>query len=369
MMAKKKDIFEEFMSGKDIVGDFSKLGFADWKKSNLDKEAEKIIDKAIRTDDMSGIDKLFGNLAKDLPGSGNPGGKPMRNFGASQRRTPWLNGPEPRQQEILNKALEYVQSVPYKVSLRWIFYRLYQDGFYNDKKGYKNFEILCSRARHTAWNGWHPAVLADETREAIARVFGYPNTEAAQENMASELSTAAQVDIDHFYRQKNYIELWFEARAMTGQFKHYTEDIDLIPMGGQPSISLKWDIAKRLERKASKYELPIIILYFGDEDLAGNQIEETIIEDVSAWSNASFEVVRCGLTKEQVIEYEVPESVDKKGYQWEALSDEAAGKIITQSIEQYIDLSLIDEANDEAQAISEEWREKINEIIEELEKK
>lgn len=293
----------------------------------------------------------------------------MTFFDISRRRTPWKSGPAARQQEILNKALSYIESVPYAVSLRWVFYRLYQEGFYKTKKDCENFGQLTSRARHTAWNGWHPAILADETREAIGRTFGYQSIEDAQANMANELSTAADISINHFYRQENYIELWFEARAMTGQFKHYTEDIDLVPMGGQPSISLKWDIAKRLEQKSEKYGLPIIILYFGDEDLAGNQIEQTIIEDVTAWSTADLEVIRCGLTEDQAIKYGVPESIEKKGYQWEALTDKAAGEIIMQSIEKYINLDLIDEANEEAAAVSEEWSDRIYDIVKEMQKK
>ena len=288
----------------------------------------------------------------------------------SQRKTPWLNGPRSEQQEILNKGLEFVNSVPYRVSLRWVFYRLYQEGYYKDKNGYNNFETLCSRARHTAWNGWHPAVLEDETRKAIIRTYGYPNMELAEGSLPDELSAAAtQIYINHFYKQENYIELWYEARAMTGQFKYYTEEIDLIPMGGQPSISLKWDLAKRLEEKSNKYGLPIIILYFGDEDLAGNRIENSIIEDITKWSQASFEVVKCGLTKEQAVKYNIPESYEKKGYQWEALPDKAAGEIITQSIEKHINLDLIEEANIEAASIGEKWSTKIYDIVKEMQNK
>jgi len=280
---------------------------------------------------------------------------------SSQRKTSWKKGPDPQTQKILNTAMRHVRSVPYIVSLRWVFYRLYQEGFYSTKEGYNNFEYLCSRARHTAWNGWQPDTLADETREAITRVYGYPNIKEALENF---LSRNIDLELDHFYQQKHYIELWFEARAMASQFKHYTEKINLIPLGGMSSIPYKWDIAKRLERKNLKYKKPIVILYFGDEDLAGHRIQADVEEDARAWCNIDFEVVWCGLTKDQAIKYGIPKSIEKEGYQWEALDDESAAKIIKSSLDKYIDHSIIERVENETHEQEEKWTELIHRLIE-----
>jgi hypothetical protein len=181
--------------------------------------------------------------------------------------------------------------------------------------------------------------------------------------MPEQLSRAAEAFavIDHFYRQPRYIELWFEARAMSGQFRHYTEAVDLVPMVGQPSIPFKWALAKRLEERAERYGKEIVILYFGDEDLAGHTIEADIIGDMRGWSSAEFEVRRCGLTEEQARKYGVPESVEKKGYQWEALSDQDAGEIIRESVESHLDTELIEEAQAEAKSAAEEWIKRIAE--------
>ncbi|MGA2363526.1 MAG: hypothetical protein ABSG73_13855 [Candidatus Aminicenantales bacterium] len=187
-----------------------------------------------------------------------------------QRRTPWAGGPRAKQAKILETALNAVNSVPYRVSSRWVFYRLYQAGLYTRKEDYNGWGELSSRARHTGWGGWRPDTLADDTREAVVRTGGYNGKDQAKEDLGSRLKdAAARTMIDHFYRQENYIELWFEARAMVGQFEHYTKYIDLVPMAGQPSIPFKWSLAKRLEQASERYGKPIIILYFGDEDLAG----------------------------------------------------------------------------------------------------
>jgi len=282
----------------------------------------------------------------------------------SKRKTPWMNGPDPKTQDILNAALEHVRSVPYAVSLRWVFYRLYQDGFYSTKEGYNNFEYLCSRARHTHWNGWQPDTLADETREAIHRAYGYPNMEEALERLPSLLSQSVNLELNHFYQQDHYIELWYEARAMTGQFRHYTAAIDLVPLGGMSSIPYKWHIAKRLEEIKERYGLPIVILYFGDEDLAGHTIKADVEEDARSWSSAEFEIVWCGLTEDQAKKYGVPHSIEKKGYQWEALTDEAAREIIEASVYQYVDREIIRAAKEEADEEEDRWSEIVEQAIE-----
>ena len=283
-----------------------------------------------------------------------------------QRRTAWTNI-SPKQAEILDRAFDLVQSVPYRVSLRWLFYRLYQDGLYTSKEDYKSkFGPLLSRARHTLYKGWRPDTVEDETREAVVMTGGYSGAEAAFDGLGPRLFAAARVDIDHFYRQRKYIELWFEARAMAGQFQHYTRDIDLVPMAGQASIPFKWNLAKRLEAAAGRYGLPIVLLYFGDEDLAGHVIGETIRLDVARWCAVPFEFERCGLSIEQAKKYNVPESIEKKGYQWEALDDAAAEEIITTAVEKYIDVDLIDEADEEAEAASDKCAEAVERVLESM---
>lgn len=75
----------------------------------------------------------------------------------SRRKSPWINGPESESQNILNIGLDHVNSVPYKVSLRWVFYRLYQNGLYKTKND-DAWEIICSRARHTRWGAGVPTL-------------------------------------------------------------------------------------------------------------------------------------------------------------------------------------------------------------------
>lgn len=266
---------------------------------------------------------------------------------------------------ILDRALEMVREVPYKVSLRWLFYRLLQEGYYSKKSHYNDrWSKTCSRARHAFYKGWRPDTLADETRERIVRGSGEKDADEWIESLEGGYSCI----LDKWYGQDHYVELWYEARAMTGQFKHYTQHITLVPMGGNPSIPYRWDIAKDLEFLSAKYDLPVVILYFGDHDPAGDSISNVVESTVSDWCNTDFEFIHCGLTLEQVQQYNIPENFEKPGqYQWEALSDEGAREIITSYTDRYVLQDAFTETSDlelEAESfvegymagISDEWK-------------
>lgn len=285
-----------------------------------------------------------------------------------QTRTPWQRL-GPREKAILDAGWAHVQSVPYRVSTRWLFYRLLQDGFYKGKGDYKNnYMKLIARARHTYLDGWRPDTLEDEGRDFILRVDGCRDEPEAVELMRAYILDAANLRFNHFHRQENYVELWFEAKAMAAQFEHYTNKIDLVPMFGEASIPYKWKIAKRLEQAASFYDKPIHVLYFGDADPSGHKIMRDVEKDVRRWCSAGFEIVWAGLTIEQAKRYKIPERPEKPGYQWEALSDKAAEKIITSAVGKYLDTNLIEEADAAADAFAEKWREKLEAALDELAK-
>ena len=241
--------------------------------------------------------------------------------------------PRAKTAETLTRGLAMVNSVPYQVSARWVFYRLLQEGYYSKKSDYKNKWIKSSgAARKAFWGGWHPDTMADETRAPIIRGDGYRTPADWLRAQADYI----ECNLGKWYNQPTYIELWFEARAMADQFRHYTQHITLRPMAGQPSIPFKWETAKHLERMAARYGKPVVILYFGDLDEGGTNIENAIRQDVTNWCNVSFEFIRCGLNPGDPERYGIPENPEKPGYQWEALPDAGAQEIIKSNVKRYV---------------------------------
>ncbi len=118
-------------------------------------------------------------------------------------------------EQLLDRAWEHVQSVPYDVSLRWLFYRLLQDGMYGNKGDYARMKALFTRARKSSWKFWRPDTLADETRRSILHE-GYDTPE----EWLDAIQRGLICRLDKWFTQPQYIELWFEAKAMQQQFEY-----------------------------------------------------------------------------------------------------------------------------------------------------
>jgi hypothetical protein len=259
--------------------------------------------------------------------------------------------PSPRTAEILNFCFNRVRAVPYKVTARWLFYRLVQE--LNFKKSqYKSFLKWTSNARKRFYNGWAPDTLADDTRKAHVRGHGYESPEAWMDSFKRE-----QCILDKYAVQRNVVDLWFEAEAMLSQFNYYTAPyhVTLRPFKGDSSIDFKWKIAKDLEQLA-KYDKPIIILYFGDYDSKGLEIPNNALKDIRAWCTQPFQFHRCGINKEHIAEFQLPERPEKPGaYQWEALSEDQAQQLILANLERYWSLGAIQTVEEEEAQATDRW--------------
>jgi hypothetical protein len=234
--------------------------------------------------------------------------------------------PKPDKSKVLNDSLKFINSVPYPVTLRFIFYRWYQTTP-GDKLSYENYKKLVGRARKNFWNGWNPGSIVDDTRNSILK--GFPKPPKPEEpNMIQHLDS--------------YIEIWFESRGMVNQFKYHTKDfyVTLVPFGGDPSINFKWTISRRLENVHKTYKKPIKILYFGDCDIKGNKIPRNALKDIFRWSTVPFDFIHCGLTLEQAKEvYKLPPKPDEPNqYQWESLEDHQAKELIQDNLSKHYKL-------------------------------
>jgi hypothetical protein len=231
--------------------------------------------------------------------------------------------PTAENKRLLDYALAKIQSVPYKVNARWTFYQLVQAGLVEKKKG-STFEYLTSKARKMFYGGWYPSLLTDSVRKS---------------HFKGERGSFFQYFEDSIREQDCYVQLWFEAEAMLGQFEFYTKDyrVSLVPFRGDCSIPIKWELAKKIEEISEEYELPIKILYFGDCDEKGLKIFQSALKDIKAWCNVDFSVERVGLTLEQAHALAIPDNPNSPGsYQWEALNDAQAGQLILDAVEKYV---------------------------------
>ena len=284
--------------------------------------------------------------------------------------------PTPEVAQILEWALGVVQSVPYEVTARWLFYRGLQRYGLGGKGSYKKFLKWTSRARKAFWNGWAPDTLTDDTRTITRLGDGYESEAEWIESMKDR-----EPVLNARSRQKNIVLVLFEAAAMSSQFDYCLAPlrVSMAPFKGDASIPHKWDIARWLTRQHERWiEKPIVILYFGDLDPKGLEIPTNALRDIWKWMEAPdlgdrlvsdgpyswttpdgrFRWIRCGILPEQVQELSIPENPDKPGtYQWEALDDLQARTLILESVRRWWDPSVIEEIRREEEAAGRRWRE------------
>lgn len=275
-----------------------------------------------------------------------------------------LNTYQPRKEQaiILDAAMAHIQSVPYRVSARWLFYRLLQDSLYHHKDDYHGkFLPLTAKARKRFYDAWHPSTLADDTRQVILGGAGFANPNEWLNAVIEQVTFLK----DKWPNQDNYVELWFEAAAMVGQFQYYTEEIPLLAFHGDISIPEKWITAKRLEACAHQYDLPVIIIYFGDDDPKGWDIPKAALADIRAWCDIDFEFVRGGLNPGDAERFGIPANPDKPGtYQWEALADNQAGTLITDMVSRYYSKEALADIEADQDKITDKFQERFRTFIE-----
>ncbi len=284
----------------------------------------------------------------------------------------------PKVKAYLDRALEHINSVSYRVSLRWVFYRVWQEGLLQDcwKKGLKmdiktkklfpfeendaqyktrcnrNFIAATAAARHKLYGGWKRDSVIDDTRNIIWKGIG----DFDKFDWISNLSC----NIDKFQNQDHVVLIMFEAQAMISQFEYLTKHIPLVPSSGEFTIDYKNSIALAIEELSQRYNKPVVVLYFGDCDEKGRKIRESALKYIREWCSVEFEDFYCGLTDEQAKAFYLESNPDKpNNYQWESLSDEQAKEIILPYVKRFQDQDKIEELEKLEQEILKEAKEKL----------
>jgi hypothetical protein len=249
--------------------------------------------------------------------------------------------------------LSQIKALPYSPSLRWAFYRIL-DNFGLAKNDWDRFKAVSSRWRKTGADGWAPDTLTDSIRSAVYGGFG-PVAERSWRKAMIDGSPQSTVynDLDF------YVEVWFESEAMAGQFEYYLGKpyrITMRPFRGDYTIPMKWETAKHIDNMC-EIEKKVIILYFGDADEKGKIIPESALKDIREWCENDFEFVFGGLSVEQAVDLKLPENFERPGqWQWDALPDKAAGKIIMDTLKASVDVAALKNAVKKAEAREKKWR-------------
>ena len=226
---------------------------------------------------------------------------------------------------LVQETIEIIKQYTTKLTLRQIFYRLYTKQIIdNTNQEYKYLSSVLVDARI---NGLIPFdSIEDRTRRVhdstyytiskhlLFYIEYADRTVDPPQKFLNEARDYLENCLEYFelprwLNQKNYVEVWLEKEALSGLFQQTTSDLHvrLAPCRGYPSLTFMYEASKVLKTIPE----PITILYFGDFDPSGMDIERHIQERFIQFG-IDAKVIRIGITREQIDQYNIPPMPTKK---------------------------------------------------------
>ena len=262
------------------------------------------------------IEKIDGRKTKPKL---SPDEKRARDRDAAARRRARLveaglttNGTSPKTRrrgigwaEILEHASDIVYSYGTQVTLRQLFYRLVSDEtLRNTVSDYQNLSKYTAEARRA---DEFPSLLDRTSEIQIAQSWDSPReiVEASRR----------QYRRDRTEGQEQQLWLVVEKAGLLAQLDVWFGDLGL-PMAALSGYASQTDV-DTIRGEVDDDERSAILLYAGDFDPSGEDIERDFLERTDCWD----EVQRVALTAEQVEEFRLPELPGKS-------SDVRAGRFI-----------------------------------------
>lgn len=197
--------------------------------------------------------------------------------------------------KVIKRAKEIVISYDTPVTLRQLFYRVVSEGLIpNGVNEYKHLSRKTAQARREKW---FPALI-DRTREIENYAWWNSPNEAFQER-------ANAYRRDRTEGQPWSIYLGVEKHGMTVQLMQWFGDLGLpiLALGGYSSQTFVDEVAVHIEAQ----DRQSLLLYAGDFDASGIDIDRDFEERTDMFDK----VIRIGLTKKHLAEYNLPPMLGK----------------------------------------------------------
>lgn len=208
-------------------------------------------------------------------------------------------------------------------TVRQVYYRLVaQNLIENTKSSYTYLDRVLTVARMKGAvhpddgdpnNGrLDPSTFADESRpEADLPDLRTPE-EYADQNI-EELENLQEYYYPYtWHGQEYYVEVWVEKQALESTFEGILQDrnITVVSNRGYNSLTALQQSIKRLLNMQMNYDKKIVILYFGDHDPSGLDMDRDLEGRLRQLGLRDFEFKRVALTLQQIQEFDLPADPD-----------------------------------------------------------
>jgi len=273
--------------------------------------------------------------------------------------------------QLLQHALNVISQYQIRLTIRQVYYRLVAAGIIkNCRSSYNSLDKRLVIARLKGKVPLH--VFEDRSRFFLAGDCKYQSPEDFMSWRIEALKDSAlEYEVPYWLSQPEYVEVWLEKDALSALFGDVCKRFHVIlaPCRGYPSLTYLHQAAQRLTNVGK----PITILYFGDLDPRGKDIQRYLTETLNGFGIVA-KIHRLALTRDQVEFYSLPPAPTKKSdtmaRQWietegdavwelDALEPNLLMKLVEESILQHFDQGLFEKRNE----LQKQNREKINMVV------
>ncbi|MDO8565829.1 MAG: hypothetical protein Q7S04_01415 [Candidatus Moranbacteria bacterium] len=193
--------------------------------------------------------------------------------------------------ELAEKINSILEEYDVPLTLRQVYYRLVALGLMNAQKVYQNLSGKLSRLREQGLVLW----------ERIIDLKRQPEKEPSWTSPESFFETVSQsYKRDLQQEQAKYIEVWCEKAVAIRQITD-KYDVSLLAGGGYRSSSALYEASKRFKNIGK----PIVILYLGDFDPSGLDIERDIETRMRGVFDIEVDVQRVLLVLQDITDYQL----------------------------------------------------------------
>jgi hypothetical protein len=271
--------------------------------------------------------------------------------------------------ERCNDIIEEYLDADLRLTLRQLYYQLVSSNVIpNEERSYKNLGKLVSNGRLAGLIDW------DAIEDRVRQPKLISEWSSIRQLVASALTSFR---LPRLEGQETYMELWVEKDALAGVLEPLGEryHITLMVNRGYSSQSAMYEAAERINDCCSRYGCQdAVVLYLGDLDPSGEDMVRDIRERLELFAYRTIHVEKVALNIDQVQEYNLPPNPAKlsdsraaafiakygrSSWEVDALPPRVLQELISDAIESYLDLELMEKIEERERLDKERLRDAV----------
>ena len=231
---------------------------------------------------------------------------------ATDNRTNWKKVID----EVKSSLIWFQRHGVPRPSLRTVFYRLVSlEVIPNTKQSYKSLSSVTVKARKSGEIPWD--CFSDQGRPVLGNFEeNYRSPEQFIQLGINFLKNVPQsYTVPRWHKQPQYVEVWIEKQALADTFISFLKErqVKVAVNKGYASWTFLYDNHKRLQQLTKKTGKNINVLYFGDFDPSGEDMDRHMQQSFSTFGiKDTINFQRISVTQEQIEKFNLPSIPDNQ---------------------------------------------------------